>query len=202
MVSTLCKPKLAISLLTSLTMNTLEERLRLALKQAQVLVINEGASGAKSGQILLGSDGTHKQSWKEITSQSKSKIIIVNYGMNDAWFDPAVTPEQYRKNLLEIISDAKSSGHVIVLETPKPMSASNKPFGSKEKANRLDRLVLEMKLESKDTGVPLIDQYTYIKSIQGWEKLIPDGVHPSRELYKIKGEFSAQSIKKILTKIT
>lgn len=35
MVSTLCKPKLALSLLTSLTMNTLEERLRLALKQAQ-----------------------------------------------------------------------------------------------------------------------------------------------------------------------
>lgn len=36
MVSTICKPELAFDLLTLLTMNTLEDRLRLALKETQI----------------------------------------------------------------------------------------------------------------------------------------------------------------------
>ncbi|WP_394294643.1 SGNH/GDSL hydrolase family protein [Aeromonas rivipollensis] len=152
-----------------------------------IVVSNEGVSGTKTDHFLNGDQAV----WKNIMRRSTSNFVIVNWGMNDAWFDPGVSVDLYRSELMDLFLAAKSTGKTLVFETPNPISESNKPFGDSAKAARLQSLVDAMRSVAKETGSPLIDQYQYVKTIDGWEDLIPDGVHPSPELYKLKGEYAA-----------
>lgn len=152
-----------------------------------IVVSNEGVSGTKADHYLSGNQNL----WQNVMRRSASSFVIVNWGINDAWFDPGVSIEVYKNELMDLFLAAKSTGKTLVFETPNPISESKKPFGDNTKAERLKVLVDAMRLVSKEYGTPLIDQYQYVKSIDGWENLIPDGVHPSAELYKLKGEYAA-----------
>ncbi|MBW3497750.1 SGNH/GDSL hydrolase family protein [Janthinobacterium sp. NKUCC08_JDC] len=159
-----------------------------------VLVWNEGIGGTKADYYLSGEHG----SWQEIMRKSAAKIVIVNWGMNDAWFDPGVSVETYKGQLTALADAAKSNGKTIIFETPNPISVDKKPFGDQAKADRLEVLVDAMRQVAAEKKSPLIDQYKYVKSISDWKDLIPDGVHPKPELYRLKGEYSAMTIASIV----
>lgn len=159
-----------------------------------VLVWNEGISGTKADYYLSGEHG----SWQEIMGKSAANIVIVNWGMNDAWFDPGVSVETYKAQLAALADAAKSKGKTIIFETPNPISVDKKPFGDQAKADRLEVLISAMRQVAAEKNSPLIDQYNYVKSISNWKDLIPDGVHPKPELYRLKGEYSAMIVDSIV----
>ncbi len=41
-----------------------------------------------------------------------------------------------------------------------------------------------MREVAAEKGRPVIDVSAYVRSLQGWEAMVPDGVHPSELLYQ------------------
>lgn len=150
----------------------------------QYSVRNEGVSGSTACSLLAGTDGVH-QPWRNQMRQSKATYVILNHAINDQWKHSL---EEYRNCLWSLARIARQSGKHVIFETPNPTRDSG--------SGGLDTYVSTMRAVALLEQVPVIDQYRYLTDyLQGrkLEELCPDGLHPSEAVYRMKGEYAAQT---------
>jgi hypothetical protein len=162
-----------------------DQSLQTTLKHS---VSNEGVSSTTCVQLLNGTDGVHPD-WATQMANTKANVVIVNHGINDS-FSPSESVDQYKSCLNSLISTAKAKGKKIVLETPNPAKSSG---GG---TNGLDAYVTGMREVASATGVPLIDQYKMLTDYLNGRPvttICPDGLHPTQDIYTMKGQFAART---------
>lgn len=161
---------------------------------SSVLVWNKGVSGSKASYFLT--DG--HEHWQDLMAKSHARIVIVNWGMNDAWFDPGVPVTTYKAELNSLADAAQASGKTLIFETPNPIAIDKKPYGDKTKSDRLASLVDAIRSVAIVRGIHVIDQYQYVQTLSEWQNLIGDGVHPKPELYRLKGQYAAKVLESLV----
>ncbi len=146
-------------------------------------VRNEGVNGTTACDLLHGTDGKHL-AWEQQMRVSKARYVFINFAINDQWKHDLNT---YKSCLQSLARIAKQHGKKMVFETPNPTRDSG-PSG-------LDVYVNAMKEVAAQEGVAVIDQYHYLTEyLNGASPLAicPDGLHPSEQIYVIKGRYAAK----------
>lgn len=146
-------------------------------------VRNEGVSGSTACALLNGTDGRHA-SWREQMAKSKARYVFVNFAINDQWKDDLDT---YTGCLRSLARGAHAQGKQIIFETPNPTRDSG--------PDSLDVYVNAMRKVAAEERVLVIDQYKYLTELLNGQSPIticPDGLHPSDQVYVLKGRYAAK----------
>jgi lysophospholipase L1-like esterase len=149
-------------------------------------VHNEGVNGTTSCELLNGTDGRHP-AWDTQMAASQAAIVIINHAINDQWKMDVAT---YKSCLTSLARKAKSRGKKVIFETPNPTRDSG--------ADSLDVYVNAMKAVAAQEQLPVIDQYKYLTSYLNGQSpyaICPDGLHPTAEVYIMKGKYAASVFK-------
>jgi lysophospholipase L1-like esterase len=155
----------------------------------QITVINNGIGGTTAPESVNGLSPFPAPLATRLAS-IRPNIVIVNYGINDAGRE---STDDYQQALIGIVAAIRGAGAVPVLEEPNPVCRGP--------GSLLDSYVNVMRTVAQQYGVLLIQQYDYIKSLPNWQSMLPDCVHPTQALYKIKGDREAQQIQSLVTSI-
>ena len=142
-------------------------------------VRNEGVSGTTACSLLNG-DGKHAE-WAQQMAASTATVVIINHAINDAKPDTGESLGAYKTCLLSLIQIAKNKGKRVILETPNPVSGFS----------GLENYVAAMKEIAAQETVSVIDQYKYLTDyLNGRDpsEITPDGLHPTDEVYIMKGK--------------
>jgi lysophospholipase L1-like esterase len=148
-------------------------------------VVNEGQSGSTACGLLRGEDGKHP-AWDEQLDKNKGKWVIINHGIND---QKTYSLDTYTDCLRQLVKKAKAKGREVILETPNPIVPAN-----------LDSHVQAMKNVASQEGAKVIDQYKMLTDYLGGRaisEICPDGLHPTQEVYIMKGQFAAKEFTRL-----
>lgn len=121
--------------------------------------------------------------WAGTMATSDATVVIVNHGINDSRSDVGESIADYKTCLTGIARTAKSAGKRIIFETPNPVANDT-----------IDDYVAAMKEVANQEGLSVIDQYAKLmQDLAGGDvrTLMPDGTHPSQEIYIRKGQYAA-----------
>lgn len=158
-------------------------------------VTNEGISGTRADQLLNGTDGKHKP-WAEEMKQSKARIILLNFGINDSR-QPGETVQSYSMNMDLLVRTAKEAGKLVVLQTPNPIYLTMKADAPDAK---LQQHALAMHKLAKAENVPLIDvnasMLELVKQVP-LQVLYTDNLHPTAAGYQAIATTAAKVIETI-----
>lgn len=139
-------------------------------------VVNEGVPATTARQLLTGSDGKHTQPWRLQMQQSPASIIILNRGINEPY--SGETPADFKQALQELAITALHAGKTVVLQTPSPTTTGTTLDHGVEASARVVREV------SHELQLPLSDAHRLVRRLLLEGASIPDGVHPTAEIYQ------------------
>jgi lysophospholipase L1-like esterase len=151
---------------------------------AGVTVNGYGSPGANLRFELQGTDN-YATPLRERLAVSRARIVIENFGINDAY----LPPDEYRSNLREFVDTVRASGKLPVLEEPNPVCVGHES---------LDALVGILNEVAHEKGVPLVKQYDAIKALPDWQAMLPDCVHPGDALYAFKAAREAGVLAQVI----
>jgi lysophospholipase L1-like esterase len=149
-----------------------------------ITVNGNGSPGANLRFELQGTDN-YATPLRERLALSRARIVIENFGINDAWL-PA---DEYRSNLRQFVDTVRASGKLPVLEEPNPVCAGHE---------NLDQLVGILNEVAREKAAPLVTQYAAIKALPNWQALVPDCVHPGAALYAFKAAREADVLAQLI----
>lgn len=148
------------------------QRLLQATLGPTVTVQNNGVGGSiLNGQL----NGGHFLPLATRLATSPAGIVLENSGLNEG----RATRAQLRIDLNDWVDTVRAFGKIPVIEEPNPSSYPN-PV--------LDEIVAIIDDVAAQRNVVLIKQYDYIKSLPNYQAMLPDGIHPTPELYAIKAQ--------------
>lgn len=153
-------------------------------------VRNEGVNGATACDLLNGTDGKHRP-WQEQMAMSPAQYVFINFAINDQWKHDLST---YRSCLRSLARIARQHGKRMIFETPNPTRDSG--------STGLDVYVNAMREVASEEGVPVIDQYRYLTRLLAGRTpytICPDGLHPSDEVYVLKGRYAAKVFSRLIS---
>lgn len=145
-----------------------------------VTVENRGVHSAAAFHSLQGIAPYYSTPFANRIGQDAAQIVIENYAINDSRLR---TTDQYGADLTAWINAVKAAGKTPVLEEPHPVCDPN--------TQNLDGYVAMIRVVAQQTGVTLIPQYDYIKSLPNWQSMLGDCLHPNDALYAIKAQREA-----------
>jgi lysophospholipase L1-like esterase len=124
--------------------------------------------------------------WSRQMAESSARYVIINHGINDLLNRSGTA--RYQTCLQNLADIARSNGKTVIFETPNPIV----PEG-------LGAYVTVMRNVAIAKGIPVIDQYAYLMGVLNGanaSQIAPDGLHPTQEVYTMKGRFAAGEFKK------
>ena len=155
-------------------------------------VINEGVPATTSRQLLEGSDGKHTHPWRRQMRESPASIIVLNRGINEPY--NGETPSDFKQALQELVITALHVGKTVVLQTPSPTITGTQLDRGVEASARVVREV------AHELQLPLSDAHCLVQPLllEGGGTSIPDGVHPTAEIYQAMARDLAKVIMPLL----
>lgn len=152
-------------------------------------VKNYGAPGAQAAELLYNKGKDDASGWDERMANSKAKMILLNYAINDArhyHFKDKIahveSPEEYGRIMTTLVEGAKAHNKLVVLQEPNPVC------GKVERWN-IWPYVWQLNEVAKAQNVPIVKQWTAIKAQRDWQSnMSPDCIHPSETLYQQKAQ--------------
>lgn len=153
-------------------------------------VINATVCEDVNGVYLFGSTLASR------LASDPSQIVVENFGMNDGTpTNPGyVSPTQFQQCLEAFVDTVRAAGKTPVLEQPNPPSLTQSQ-GMQEGVANMAAVVTAV---GQEKGVPVIDQYDYIKTLPNWSNMLSDGVHPTQALYAIKAQREAHILANVV----
>jgi isoamyl acetate esterase len=77
-----------------------------------------GLSGGRAADLWTGKcNWSQTQPYADIL-KTAPKVLVLYIGVNDIWHEPPTSPEMFRSTLNELVSQAKTSGAIVILATP------------------------------------------------------------------------------------
>jgi acyl-CoA thioesterase-1 len=144
-----------------------------------VSVTNLGVGGTTATQLNAGNDRRGGIPWEQRLSQSRARVVTVNYGINEVMHNQ--TPEQFYEAETTLVKAALAAGKLPVLETSNPML-------DRRLNGRLADMVAMTRRVASEQRVPLVDQFAAVSQMPDWQHEMSDGAHPSAPLYKAKAD--------------
>jgi hypothetical protein len=171
-----------MGMLTTVSPNepaALQSLLQTALADTGISVANDATGGTASSlpNQLDGMDGGGSAEPLRMT-QAGATIVIQEHALNDALAGETVT--EYTAYLGQWIQDAQSSGLTPILEEPGPVCDDSHP--------QLGAYVQAMDQVAATYKVPLIRQYGWISSTQGWQGHMINCTVPDSTLAGLKAK--------------
>lgn len=155
-----------------------------------IYIINAGVGGDTTN--------TAKTRFKKDVLDRNPDIVFISLGVNDCAIDMAryVDIDTYKANMAYFIDECKKIGARVIVNIPTPVVDEQyltrheaEPFEPYGGPNGIVTLYAEACLEvATEKGVAIADLNGYFKSIDGYEKYFPDGVHPNGTGYKMYAE--------------
>lgn len=142
-----------------------------------VSVSNKGIAGASLHDALNGVAPHYAAPLQQRLMSEPAQIVIENFAINDA---ARGDPEGFRHDLMQWIDIVRVAGKIAVLEEPNPICTSDA-----ESVRQLTVIIDEVAVAK---SAPLIQQYAYIGSLDGWQSMLVDCAHPNDVLYRMKAE--------------
>ena len=124
----------------------------------QVVDLASGGRASNLMNLLDGMDGGGAPFAQRLASNQAS-IVVLSYGLNDQY--GSESPSDFSGYLTQAIQTAQIAGRTVVLEEPSPTCDSDHPH--------LADYAAAIDAAGKTLGVPVIQQYAFIESVQGWE---------------------------------
>lgn len=122
---------------------------------------------------------------------AKGDIILENYGINDVRnYDVA----SFANDLRTWVNRVRAAGKVPVIEQPNPICLDFQPgaiAGVAANAQAAREVANEM-------NVLLIDQFDWISAMPNWQSKLADCVHPTIEMYQMKGHHEADILRPLV----
>jgi lysophospholipase L1-like esterase len=154
-----------------------------ALKEKGVKaeVINAGVGGEVTTQAL-------KRLERDVLAR-KPRLVAVMYGTNDSYVDRGkkdsrLTPEEFRRNLTQLVQTLRKGGVVPLLMTAPRWAKDAGPDGSGESPNvRLERFMVLCREVARAEKVPLVDHFAHWTEAENkgvnLREWTTDGYHPN-----------------------
>ncbi len=172
-----------------------------------VEIINAGVGSSHSGTIHDNSVAkvSHgRDRFEEAVLAQKPDLVIIAFGANDAYIDSntpdgasRISLEQYRNNLVYMITELRKQKAKVILVAPSPGAAPRPDFQNQ----RLYEYAKEVRALAKEYRTGLADNYQlfvdYGKKNGGYGSLLPDGIHPNDEGHRLIAENLAKQIRRI-----
>ena len=158
----------------------LQNILRSYFNNNNIIVNNLGAKGNSSKDVVV------------INTSTDADIIFYNYGINDAkeWYS---SPKEYKNNIVRFVRAFRDVGKEVVLDIPNIVVGGDfagHNMGSMTRAEQVKIMSNVMVSIAKQLKVPYIDNYNltqqYTYSNPYIPVSMPDGMHPSDEMYIAK----------------
>src|SRR5690606_34033359 len=138
----------------------------------------------------------------------KPDVVIIGFGANDAYIDgddptgkSRIPPEKFKENLVFMIETLQSNNVFVILRSPPPFAFSAERM---YQDRRLQEYVKVVRSLAKKYKTGLSDDNRLFKEYReeggGYEKLLPDGVHPNDEGHAIIAKSVASEIVKHIKK--
>jgi len=151
-------------------------------------VINQGLSGDNaSNWINRDGETIPPCTWDDEMRTSKAQVIVMNWGINDAF---QLTTKEFRQAMEKLIQGAIRAGKTVVIETPNPVNQAV----NQQVAKALPAIVQIDKELALKYNLLLIDEFGACTHQLAWNSLLSDGVHPSVEGYKFKAQVEFNQI--------
>jgi len=186
------------------TSNNAERTLEISLRREfgdVVTVVNYGVGGTEAAELLRGGGAGSPASWAERMARSPASIVLLNYGLNDAYYAqvqsakaPQETAEQYAQILAQLAFIARKAGKTVVLEEPNPTC-------NRIREAALPSYIDALRAMARRESIPLVSQYDFIRSLPAWTSLLGDCLHPNEALYNIKGRRTAEVLSPIVRQL-
>ncbi len=184
-------------------------------KGLDVDVINSGVPSNTTAQAL-------SRLQQDVLRYGPS-LAIIQFGINDSTVDvwknppvdkPRVSPEDYRKNLRQMIKAIKNCDAKVILMTPNPLAWTEelrKLYGKppydpadEDGLNVLLKQYVEIvKQVGKEEGVPVLDVFAAFRSQKDCKAadLLLDGMHPNARGHQLTADLLLKQIDEIKDKI-
>ena len=148
-------------------------------------VINAGISGSNMNDLMKGAVSFETK----ISSggvAGDAVVIYCNMGINNCQSNMPI--DEFKQNYFDFVSICRRRGKVPVIVTPNPIN----PFlgGDPRESTQIDMYAQVMRDVAAATGCDLVDNYYWTKqTAKRYTEtiLVPDGIHPSTDLYKQLG---------------
>jgi lysophospholipase L1-like esterase len=150
-------------------------------------VANEGVSGTNTTMLLAGTDGKHAP-WAQEMARIKSRTIVINHGINDR----AISVDQYKANLRELVTVAQKAGKIVMLETPNPAGEVETEM---MRRNNFDVVAFEARRQ----GMRDVAVHMGVYLCEQSRVPLVDGIHPTPEGYAIKAGRLAVCLADLMT---
>lgn len=156
---------------------------------ARHTVSNKGVTGSTACDLLNGNTQLGMNNdWTTEMAGSNATVVIINDAIND--LSKGESLNQYTACLNGLADTAKARGKKVIFETPNPVDN-----------NGLDAYVTAMKNVAAAKKIPVIDEYTYLNNqlndTYTIRDMVPDGTHPSDNVYIQKGQYAAGVFKQL-----
>lgn len=164
------------------------EMLGIALQRlyprARIEVANAGISGDTTAGGLA--------RLEEDVARHKPHLVVIMFGMNDVC---AYQPQQYRANLMELVTRARAVGAEVVLCTPNSVYPED-PGRPMERLAEYAAIVREI---GADLGVPVADCWAAYEGVRAadrraWMGLMSETIHPNMRGHKLFAEEVAWTV--------
>ena len=178
--------------------------------KVQVEVINAGVGSSHSGTIHDNSVAKVRHGrdrFEEDVLAKNPDLVIIAFGANDAYIDSntpegtsRISLEQYRDNLVYMITELRKKKAKVILVAPSP-GAPPRPGFQDQRLYEYAKLV---RVLAKEYRTGLADNYRlfedYGRQHGSYAPLLPDGIHPNEEGHRLIAENMAKQIQRIVKK--
>jgi lysophospholipase L1-like esterase len=145
------------------------------------LIYNLSVSGDTTEDIIIRFDIESKAYLKN----ENAHLIIFSIGSNDSRYinkKPAVNPEKFRKNIIELIKNAKKHTTTIIFVGLTPIYPAFVQWSKTETyrmedIQKYDQIIKSVCKESDTHFIEIFDEFQKVD----YKKLLEDGVHPNSE---------------------
>ncbi len=175
-----------------------------------VELINAGVGSSHSGTIHDNSVAKVRHGrdrFEEDVLARNPDLVIIAFGANDAYIDSntpegpsRISLEQYRDNLVYMITALRKQKANVILVAPSPGAAPRPDFQDK----RLYEYAKAVRALAKEYRTGLADNYQvfvdYGNKNGGYGSLLPDGIHPNDEGHRLIAENMAKQIQRMVKK--
>ena len=166
--------------------DVLQQTFNLIFGSGKTVVKNEARPGTSLFSLLRGADGG-AGTYEDRLLKTNASVVYCNHCQNDCNSFNRTT-EEYKEDLITFIKITRKHNKIPVLVTP---NISAVFAGVTEKmTRRLPAFIDAMQKVAHGMGVDLVDNYYYTlkcSRVMSIRDIVPDGVHPSSDIYAVIG---------------
>ncbi|WP_260313732.1 SGNH/GDSL hydrolase family protein [Lactococcus lactis] len=162
---------------------SLQKYLRAYYLNENITVNNYATNGRQAQQ--------DSDDWDTKMANDKADVIFINFGINDS--NSGKTAETFYSQMETLVQGALKTNKAVILETANQVLTFDKGsqgMGNYTKAFNIKEFVDVTRQLVKDCNINLLDGYkrslSYINEFFNPTIALPDGMHPSDDMYKYK----------------